>query len=148
MAELARTQVEGILRDLMEDKKQELVFTRYQMEREVELILTGGQSYKSAGGQWRGEFEGAWDRYCVLLKTKNGSPSRVRVAGRQVKLYCFATRKKQVGKLPEAARQASARKRGGIDTAKDELRLVKEQVRSTESQAGRPRAMNSSVETQ
>ena len=142
MAELARTQVEGILRDLMEDKKQELVFTRYQMEREVELILTGGQSYKSAGGQWRGEFEGAWDRYCVLLKTKNGSPSRVRVAGRQVKLYCFATRKKQVGKLPEAARQASARKRGGIDTAKDELRLVKEfkklkeQVRSTESQTG------------
>ncbi len=36
MAELALTQVEGILRDLMEDDKRELVFTRYQMEQEVE----------------------------------------------------------------------------------------------------------------
>jgi hypothetical protein len=123
MAELARTQVEGILRDLMEDKKQELVFTRYQMEKEVELILTGGQGHKSAGGQWRGEFEGAWNRYCVLLKTPAGSPSRVRVAGKPTKLYCFATRKKQVQKLPEAARQESARKRGGIDPAKGEMHV-------------------------
>ena len=82
MAELALTQVEGILRDLMEDDKQELVFTRYQMEREVE---TDPERRRTAtelsGGHWRGEFEGAWKPYCVLLKTKDGSPSRVRVAG-------------------------------------------------------------------
>ena len=54
----------------------------------------------------------------MLLKTKNGSPSRVRVAGQLVKLYCFRTRKKQVDKLPEAARQASARRRGGVDQPK------------------------------
>ena len=125
MAELALTQVEGILRDLMEDDKQELVFTRYQMEREVETVLSGGVSNGGYPGHWRGEFEAAWKRYCVLLKTKNGSPSRVRVAGRQTKLYCFRTRKKQVEKLPEAARQRSARKRGGIDKAKDQIELAK-----------------------
>jgi hypothetical protein len=122
MAELALTQVEGILRDLMDDKTQELVFTRYQMENEVELILTGGQSYKSAGGQWRGEFEGAWKAYCVLLKTRKGSPSRVRVNGKLTKLYCFASNRKKVEKLPDAARQASARRRGGIDTVADDMR--------------------------
>jgi hypothetical protein len=123
MAELALTQVEGILRDLMEDKEQEPVFTRYQMEEEVKLILSGGACYQSAGGLWRGEFEGAWKQYCVPLKTRAGSPSRVRVAGKPTKLYCFATRKKQVQKLPEAARQASARKRGGIDPAKGEMHV-------------------------
>jgi hypothetical protein len=99
MAELALTQVEGILRDLMEDDKQELVFTRYQMEREVETTLKGGVSNGSYPGHWRGEFEAAWKQYCALLKTANGSPCRVRVAGRQTKLYCFRTRKKQVEKL-------------------------------------------------
>ena len=58
MAELALTQVEGILRDLMEDKKQELVFTRYQMEKEVELILTGGHKLperrRAVAGRVRG----------------------------------------------------------------------------------------------
>jgi hypothetical protein len=125
MAELALTQVEGILRDLMEDDKQELVFTRYQMEREVETVLKGGVSNGGYPGHWRGEFEAAWKQYCALLKTANGSPSRVRVSGKLAKLYCFRTRKKQVEKLPEAARQQSARKRGGIDKAKDQIAIAK-----------------------
>jgi hypothetical protein len=114
MAELALTQVEGILRDLMDDPKQELVFTRFQMEREVEKVLAGGYGHIPPGN-WRGEFEGCWNRYCVLLKTEAGSPSRIRVAGSLVKLYCFRSNRKKVDKLPEAARQRSARGRGGID---------------------------------
>jgi hypothetical protein len=125
MAELALTQVEDILRDLMADDKQEPVFTRFQMEREVETILRGGVGNGGYPGHWRGEFEAAWKRYCVLLKTGNGAPSRVRVAGRQTKLYCFRTRKKQVEKLPEAARQRSARKRGGVDKTKDQIEIAK-----------------------
>ena len=100
----------------MEDPKQELVFTRYQMEREVEDVLNGGIGYRGSAGHWRGEFEGAWKRYCMLLKTEAGSPSRVRVFGHLVKLYCFRSNKKKIDKLPEAARQRSARKRGGIDS--------------------------------
>jgi hypothetical protein len=114
MAELALTQVEGILRDLMEDDAQELAFTRYQMEREVEKALTDG-SASGHPGPWRGEFEAAWKRYCMLLKTKAGSPSRVRAGGKLAKLYCFRSRARQIERLPEAARQASARKRGGVD---------------------------------
>jgi hypothetical protein len=124
MAELALTQVEGILRDLMEDDSQELVFTRYQMEREVETILKGGVNNGGYPGHWRGEFEAAWKCYCALLKTANGSPSRVRVGGRHTKLYCFRTRKKQIEKLPEAARHQSARRRGGIDPTKDQIKLA------------------------
>jgi hypothetical protein len=135
MAELALTQVEGILRDLMEDDKQELVFTRYQLEQQVADILGGGSRYNTIGiGQWRGEFESAWKAYCVLLKTKNKSPSRVRVCGQLAKLYCFRTRKKQVEKLPEAARQASARRRGGVDAAK--LAEASNKLKKGENQHG------------
>jgi hypothetical protein len=132
MAGLSLTQVEGILRDLMEDPKQGLVFTRYQMEREVAAVLTGSR-HSDGLGQWRGEFEGAWNAYCVLLKTKAGSPSRMRVMGRPTKLYCFRTRLKQAEKLPEAARHASARKRGGAGSAEEGIKMSKEMKEAMEN---------------
>lgn len=124
MAELAISRVEEVLIDLMEDKERGLVFTRTQVEKEVENMLSGGGGRSLAGYHWRNELNGLWSKYCALLKTVIGTAWRVRVDGKQKKLYCFRTRKRQAERLPEAARRAQAAKWGEVDELKDLLKTV------------------------
>jgi hypothetical protein len=120
MHDLSHTPVEDVLSDLMEDDERGLVFTRSQLESAVEKILRG-DFYSLPGQFWRGQLEGAWHDYIALLKTKNGTPCRIRIKDAlgkdndaRIKLYAFRTRYEDAKKLPEAARQAEAKKWGGI----------------------------------
>ena len=133
MAELALTQVEGILRDLMEDDRQELVFTRFQMEREVEMILRGGVSKETipATGGASSRPPGSSTACCSRLRTarRAGSGSR---AGRR---SCTASGpgRSRLRNCRTRRDMRSARKRGGIDKAKDlrEMSKTLEKLKST-----------------
>jgi hypothetical protein len=127
MIELGRSSVEEVLLEMIDDDSHGLVFTRQQLEHTVEDIMNpwervkGGNERRRGGTQWRGEFAGAWNAYCVGLKTETGSPWRVRVGNRQVNLYCFRKRRIAAGKLNEARRRHEASKWGGMGTLKDHL---------------------------
>ena len=109
MAELARSEVEEILRDLIEDEHRGLVFTKGHIEMLV------ANNFNGQGAYWRGEFKEAWGRYCAGLKTGDGGPRRVRMAGTQRKLFCFRVRRRQVESMPEAAIRREVAKWGGVD---------------------------------
>ena len=123
MAELALTQVEGILRDLMEDDKQELVFTRYQMEREVETILSGGVSNeaRSMVGRIRGRVEGVLR--AAQDQERLAEPGQRR---READEAVLLPNQEEAGREIAGSRAAtSARKRGGAGSAEDGIKLSK-----------------------
>jgi hypothetical protein len=115
MHEMSRTPVEEALTDLLEDDKLGLVFTRLQLEGAVQNIMSDEFSNLLPYQLWYGKLEGAWNDYVVLMKNKNGTPWRIRIKGKQTKLYAFRTRRKQAEGLSEAARKREAAKWGGID---------------------------------
>jgi hypothetical protein len=129
MIEMSVTQVEEVLRELMEDKERGLVFTYQQLEHVVEDLVNPvsmlEQGRRRGNRLWQGEFRAAWSVYCVGLKTKTGTHWKVRIDDRQVKLYCFRTRRSEAAKLPEAARRAQAAKWGPIDKLEHQLRGLK-----------------------
>jgi hypothetical protein len=131
MYEMSRTPVEDVLSDLMEDNKRGLVFTRARLENAVEDILKG-DAHNLPGPFWRGQLEGAWADYIMLMKSENGTPWRLRISNdadknkdKRLKLYCFRTKYKQAVKLAEAARRTEALKWDGIDLhTRDEWRVL------------------------
>lgn len=122
MIDRSYSQVEQEMIDLSEDDTRGLVFTRVQVEREIENIISGGRG--TSWQQWRGTFEGAWDACVRLLKTDAGSPCRIRVGGIQTKLYCFANRHKEARLLDEMQRRHEAAKWGMIGSFKDGLTVI------------------------
>ena len=118
MAELARSDVEELLRDLMADPELGLAFTKDQLERRLEY---------NSNGQWphmRGEFRSAWHTYCVGLKGPSGGPRRLFVQGTQKKLFTFRDRRRRVEALPEVALRREASKWGGVDLPKSLAEMV------------------------
>lgn len=130
MVELGRTQIEDIVVELQDDEKRGLVFTRQQLMHAVEDIIRpwerrGGLERRRDGGQWHGEFAAAWRDYCVGLKTKEGTHWKIRIEGRQVKLYCFRKNRQKAVLLYESTRRAEAAKWGGIVPLRDQLTVLK-----------------------
>ena len=138
MAELARTPVEDVLVELMEDNERGLVFVRPHFEQAVEDHLSGNRGWHvdekgngvddgnrkhKLGGAWHGQLEGIWNNYIMPLKTKAGDRCRIRVGGRQTRLYCFRTRKQEAEKLGDGLRRQHAKRWGKIDPLKDELKV-------------------------
>jgi hypothetical protein len=109
MAELARSDVEELLRDLMEDDSRGKVFAKAHIEMVIEHNFSG------QGAHWRGELAGAWPNYCAGLKNDKGKPVRVRMLGTQKKLFCFRNNLSQVRGMPEATIQREVRKWGHVD---------------------------------
>jgi hypothetical protein len=109
MAELSRSDVEELLRDIMDDGGRGKVFTKSHIEAAI------GSNYNGQGTYWRGEFSGVWSQYCVGLKNPDGGPRRVRIYGTQKKLFCFRSQHAHVKKMPEAAIQREVAKWGGGD---------------------------------
>ena len=109
MAEMARSDVEECLHDLMTDEKRGLAFTKEHIEKVLENNFNGHGQY------WRGEFKSAWHAYVVSLKNENGNPIRVRTAGTQRKLFCFRDRLREVKKMPEVTIRREVAKWGKID---------------------------------
>jgi hypothetical protein len=134
MIEHSRSSVEELLMEMIDDPDKGLVFTKQQMEHTIEDIVNpwekvkGGSQRRRGGAQWRGEFAGAWNSYCVGLKTETGSPWRVRVGKRQVNLYCFRKHRTKAGALPEARRRHEAAKWGLVDELKDLLTTLNTQA--------------------
>jgi hypothetical protein len=112
MAELARSDVEEILRDLMEDKARGKAFVKAHIEAVIE------HNFNGQGVYWRGEFKEAWSRFCVGLKTPAGGPRRVALYGTQRKLFCFRAKRREVDHMPEAAIRREAAKWGVLDPVK------------------------------
>jgi hypothetical protein len=131
MAEVSKSKVEDVMVELMNDDTRGLVFTRQQLEHAVEDIvnpverLRGGLERRRGGSQWQGEFAGAWRDYTMSLKTETHSPCRVRIDGRQVKLYCFRKRRAEAAKLNDGTRRTEAGKWSTIDTLRDSLQVLK-----------------------
>ena len=115
MAELARSSVEEILDDLIEDDSRGLVFTKQNLEDEV------SRHFSVHAGPWRGEFNAAWLMYCAGLTGLNIRPFRVRSGGTQRKLFCFRKNAPRVRKMPEAAVRRHAAKWGHLDTIETQL---------------------------
>ena len=111
MAELARSEVEEVLRDLIDDETRGKVFAKAHIEMIVE------HNFNGQGAFWRGEFAGCWQAYCVGLKGPKGSAIRVRMLGTQRKLFCFRRNHREVMTMPEAAIQREVRKWGHVDPA-------------------------------
>jgi hypothetical protein len=109
MAELSRSEVEDLLRDLMDDDSLGKVFARDHIKLMIE------HNFNGKGNYWEGEFREAWPRYCVGLRHASGSPIRLKVFGTQKKLFCFRGQLKAVVRMPDAAIRREAAKWGGID---------------------------------
>ncbi|RPI40410.1 MAG: hypothetical protein EHM67_09455 [Hyphomicrobiaceae bacterium] len=131
MAEMARSEVEEILRDFMDDDSRGLVFTREQLARHVESNL----SVKS--GKWQGDFERLWAVTCI--KAMSGDTNvqrRVRTENTRKRLYCFRARQEEAKALSEAAARREAVKWGGIDVGVTQLEVLLGGKREAGSQAG------------
>jgi hypothetical protein len=129
MAELMLTNVDEVMLELIGDETRGLVFTRRQLEHAVEDIVSpvdasGGSVRRRGSNQWHGEFAAAWGKYCEAVKTENGSPGRVRVAGRQVKLFCFRRHRIEVSILSVARKYHEMVKWGGPDGLKAGLKAL------------------------
>jgi len=109
MAEQGISDVEELLRDIMEDKSRGLVFAKRHIEMAIE------HNYSGQGPFWRGELAGLWSQYCAGLKGLSGGPKRARVFGTQKKLFCFRNQLRHVSAMPEAAVQRQLAKWGGGD---------------------------------
>jgi len=109
MAEQGISDVEELLRDIMEDKSRGLVFAKRHIEMAIE------HNYNGQGPFWRGELAGLWSQYCAGLKGLSGGPKRARVFGTQKKLFCFRNQLRHVSAMPEAAVQRQLAKWGGGD---------------------------------
>jgi len=119
MAEMARSEVEEILRDLMADESKGLVFTRQHLMAYVEHSL-GLQQVR-----WQGDFEGAWSRYCTkAVVVLTGLQRRIRVGGAQKRLFCFRGKQAIVSELPEAAARREAAKWGAVDGAEYQFSVL------------------------
>jgi hypothetical protein len=116
MAELARSDVEELLRDLMEDPDRGLAFTRGHIEAVAEHAFSGAQ--------WRGEFAAAWHAYCVGPRTQTGDYRKIRIHGQRKKVFCFRTRKAEVDRLPEAAIRREVAKWGGVTLDAGDISIV------------------------
>ena len=118
--------------ELMNDDGRGLCFTRQQLTTlAVEDIVNpvermrGGMERRRGGSQWQGEFAGAWRDYTVGLKTEVGTHCKVRIEGRQVKLYCFRKRRAEAVRLNDGTRRTEAGKWGAIDTLRGSLQVLK-----------------------
>jgi uncharacterized protein DUF5906 len=110
MADLALSDVEGVLRDMMAETDRGLVFTRAHLQLHV------GHHYNVNDARWHGEFAGAWNRYCIkVTDPATGAQRRVRSQGTQKKLFCFRSRRAEAERLPEAACRREAAKWGAVD---------------------------------
>jgi hypothetical protein len=118
MAELARSDVEEMLRDLMADPSRGLAFTKEHIESLIE------HNHNGSGQYWRGEFKAAWHVYCVGLKLPGGGPRRIAVHGTQRKLFTFRDRRKRVEHLPAAALRREVSKWGGVEIPKELTEIV------------------------
>jgi hypothetical protein len=116
MAELARSDVEELLRDLMEDPDRGRAFTKGHIEAVAEHAFSGFQ--------WRGEFMAAWHAYCVGPKTQSGDYRRIRIHGQRKKVFCFRTRKAEVDAMPEAAIRREVAKWGGVTPEAGDIAIV------------------------
>ena len=115
MAILARSEVDELLRDWMEDPACGLAFTKMQIERAIANNLGAQNTF------WRGEFKAAWNVFCARLVRSSGSTRRTLVEGTQRKLFCFRSNKARVDKMPEAALRREVGKWGGMELLKTAL---------------------------
>ena len=137
----------------MEDDERGLVFTRPHFEQAVEDHLSGNRGWHvdekgngvddhsrkhKPGDAWRGQLEGIWNNYITPLRTEARDRCRIRVGGRQTRLYCFRTREKEAGKLSDGLRRQHAKRWGKIDPLKDELKVYFEVAEAT--LGGKPKA--------
>jgi len=111
MAELAVSEVEELLRDLMDDPERGKVFTREHIKMAIE------HNFNGKGHYWEGEFREVWPRYAVGLRHASGGPMRLKVFGTQKKLFCFRRAHKAILHMPDAAIRREAGKWGGVDPA-------------------------------
>jgi hypothetical protein len=118
MAELAKSDVEEALIDLMNDPERGLAFTKAHIEMVVELNFSG------QGAFWRGEFKAAWHAYCVAPKTPSGGYRVTRMNGRRHKVFCFRTNKARVDAMPEAAIRREVAKWGGVTPEPGDISIV------------------------
>jgi len=119
MAEMARSEVEDVLRDFMADESRGRVFTKQHLMAHV------GYSFGVQHTRWQGEFEGAWSRYCAkAVVGLNGTQRRIRVGGTQRKLFCFRGQQSIVAELPEATIRREAAKWGSVDTSEPRLSVL------------------------
>jgi hypothetical protein len=130
MAELMLTRVDDVMIELAGDDTRGLVFTRQQLEHAVEDIVSpvdhrGGSNRRRGSSQWHGEFAAAWSVYCESVETEKGSPCRVRIGGRQVRLFCFRKRRYSAKQLNEGRRRLEAGKWGAVDDLKVLLSVLK-----------------------
>ena len=109
MADMALSDVDELMIEMMADPNLGLVFTKQQMETKVQQHL--GMN----GVRWHGEFAAAWPTYCAGVKTEKGSPRRVRMGHTQKKLYCFRGNLTKARAAPEAALARQAAKWGAVD---------------------------------
>jgi hypothetical protein len=109
MAEMALSDVENLLRDMAEDAELGKAFTKQHLEQAIE------HNYGGQGSYWRGEFRGAWARYCAAVRTSAGGQKKVRVFGKQKKVFCFRSSRAAVEHMPDAALRREVAKWGGVD---------------------------------
>jgi hypothetical protein len=116
MVERSDSPVEDAMDDLMEDDTCGLVFTRPQLEMEIESILSGGRNSMLSRHD-HGLFDEAWSSRVKLLKTQNGTACRIRIVSAtssRIKLYCFANRYDAARRLNERQQREHVRKWGRI----------------------------------
>jgi len=109
MAELAISDVENLLRDMLEDPDLGKAFTKQHLEQAIE------HNYGGKGSYWMGEFRGAWAKYCAAVQGASGLQKRVRVFGKQKKVFCFRANRAAVEHMPDAALRREVAKWGGVD---------------------------------
>jgi hypothetical protein len=120
MIEQSYSSVEDTINDFIEDDTRGLVFTRLQVEMEVENILSGGRGNVLSQHN-HGVFDGAWNTYVKLLRTEGGAPCRIRIANgmgsreKRVKLYCFRANAEKAQLLSEQQQREHVNKWGRIN---------------------------------
>jgi len=110
MAELARSEVEGLLRDFMAEEERGAVFTRQHLMDAVAGNLGVNNT------RWHGDFEAAWSKYCTkAMVGLTHAQRRIRVGGTQKKLFCFRGRQVEVENMGDPAARREAAKWGHVD---------------------------------
>ncbi len=110
MAEMARSEVEDLLRDFMADKTRGAVFTKQHLAAAV------ASNFNANNVRWHGDFEAAWSKSTAkAMSVLGGAQRRIRVGGAQKKLFCFRGRQVEVENMGDAAARREAAKWGHVD---------------------------------
>jgi hypothetical protein len=126
MAELAKNDVEHALADFASDDDRGRVFPKMFLERALLDYLSGGGEREGGNTQaWRGQFAGAFDEHCAVVKLPSGNDkAKIRVNKQRYTLYAFRSRMVEARGLIESERREHAAKWYPIDDIQTVLRVV------------------------